>query len=477
MTDQHLLIIDDEEDMIRGLKRVLSYELEGTDVTICANPLEALELIRNHRYDLVLLDIRMPEMDGLDLLTEILKMDNWVTVIMMTAFGSIETAVEAIKRGAYDFVAKPFDIPDLLRMLRKGLERNRLIRENLNLRAKISEKNVFENFGGQSPPLRRLYDTIQALAHTDYTVLIRGQSGTGKELVARAIHGLSKRGTLPLVAVNCPAIPEQLLESELFGHKKGAFTGADTDHVGLFEEANGSSLLLDEIGDLPVLLQTKLLRVLQEQEFRPLGGAKSKKVNVRILASTNQNLEKKILAREFREDLFYRLNVVTVHTPLLREIREDIPPLVDHFSKKFSSELGVPAKRFSPAAMEELMSRKWPGNVRELQNFVRRMLLFCREDEILPVHMHAVEHPREGANGGMETAPRVDAEPESYIQARSRILDRFTRDFVDGLLAKTGGNISKAAKIAGLSRVAMQKILCRMNINSQEYRQREDTPQ
>lgn len=313
MAQQHLLIIDDEVDMLQGLSRVLTLELDTVSVVTATNPVEALKLIGTRTFELILLDIRMPELDGMALLARILETDPNVTVIMMTAYGSIETAVEAIRRGAYDFVTKPFEIPDLLQVLRKGLERGRLIRENLSLRAKVSEQNSFANFVGQTAPMRRLYDTIQALAHTNYTVLIRGQSGTGKELVARAIHDLSKRKSLPFLAVNCPAIPEQLLESELFGHKKGAFTGADTDYVGLFEEADGSTLLLDEIGDIPVTLQTKLLRVLQEQELRPLGGVKSKRINVRILASTNQDLEKKINERTFREDLFYRLNVVTGH--------------------------------------------------------------------------------------------------------------------------------------------------------------------
>jgi len=476
MLKQHLLIIDDEEDMLQGLKRVLSYELDGTDVTVSSNPLEALELIRKHHFDLVLLDIRMPEMDGMEMLSEIRRLDHWVTVIMMTAYGSIETAVEAIKRGAYDFVVKPCDIPDLLRILKKGLERNELIRENLNLRAKINEKSILERFVGQTMPMRRLYDTIQTLAHTDYAVLIRGQSGTGKELVAKAIHNLSKRRSRPLLAVNCPAIPEHLLESELFGHKKGAFTGADSDQVGLFEQADGSSLLLDEIGDLPLSLQTKLLRVLQEQEIRPLGGAKSKKINVRILASTNQNLEKKIRDHQFREDLLYRLNVVTVHTPALHEIREDIPLLVEHLSNKFSTELGIPAKRFSMATMEELMRRTWPGNVRELQNFVRRMLLFCNEEEIHPVHMHTVEHPNSGMERDAAGVSATDVEMKPYMQARQSVLDHFTREYVQDLLSRTGGNISKAAKLAGLSRVAIQKILRRTGIRMEDYRHPKQHP-
>jgi DNA-binding NtrC family response regulator len=476
MDQQHLLIIDDEVDMLQGLSRVLSLELENVSVLTASNPMEALELVGTRTFELILLDIRMPEMNGMDLLARIRETAPDVTVIMMTAYGSIETAVQAIRRGAYDFVTKPFAIPELLRVLRKGLERCRLIRENLNLRAKISEQNFFANFVGQTAPMRRLYDTIQALAHTNYTVLIRGQSGTGKELVARAIHDLSKRKSRPFLAVNCPAIPEQLLESELFGHKKGAFTGADTDYVGLFEEADGSTLLLDEIGDIPVTLQTKLLRVLQEQELRPLGGVKSKRINVRILASTNQDLEKKINERTFREDLFYRLNVVTVRTPTLRDIREDIPLLVDHFSKKFCAELEIPAKRFSPAATEDLMRRNWPGNIRELQNFVRRMLIFCRDEEIETMHIHAVEHPGSSPVQSL-VLQYANMTMEPYIEARNRMLEQFTRSYVQNLLFTTNGNISKAAKTAGLSRVAVQKIMRRMGLHSPDFRTTVLSPQ
>ncbi|MBM9538064.1 sigma-54-dependent transcriptional regulator [Desulfobulbus alkaliphilus] len=477
MHEQSLLIIDDEEDMLEGLKRVLSYELAGVEVVTDANPLHALELIRTQRFDLILLDIRMPQKNGMDLLVDIRLLDPHVTLIMMTAYGNIETAVESIRRGAYDFVTKPFEIADLVRVIKKGLERNQLIRENLNLRAKIGQDSALQHFVGETPPMRRLYETIQTLARTDYTVLIRGQSGTGKELVARALHSLSIRGARPLLAVNCPAIPEHLLESELFGHRKGAFTGADTDHVGLFEEANGSSLLLDEIGDLPVNLQTKLLRVLQEQELRPLGGIKNKKIDVRILASTNQNLERRIAERKFRQDLFYRLNVVTVQTPALSEIREDIPLLVDHLNRKFAGELGIPIKRFSMNALEELKQRQWPGNVRELQNVVRRILLFCQDEVVQSTHLHGLEHP--GMDGRL-AAGHFENEPtgvEPYIQARDRLLEGFTREYVQNLLGLSSGNITRAAQLAGLSRVAMQKILRRTGIDPAVYQhQKEPLP-
>ncbi|MFW6313977.1 MAG: sigma-54-dependent transcriptional regulator, partial [Desulfohalobiaceae bacterium] len=331
MAKQQLLIVDDEQDMLQGLQRLLSFELQDVEVEVSSHSAQALRLLQEQGFDLVLLDIRMPDMDGLELLQRIKQLDPWITVIMMTAYGSIEIAVQSIKQGAYDFISKPFEMQDLLRLLRKGLERSQLIRENLNLRRHLSEKSGFRSLVGQSRPMQKLFEGIRSIAHTDYTVLIRGESGTGKELVARAIHDLSKRGSRSLVTVNCPAIPENLLESELFGHRKGAFTGALQDQKGLFVQAHGSTLLLDEIADIPVSVQTKLLRVLQEQEIRPLGSERQISVDVRILSTTNQDLEQKLQDRSFREDLFYRLNVVSIKTPSLEEVKEDIPLLADHF--------------------------------------------------------------------------------------------------------------------------------------------------
>jgi DNA-binding NtrC family response regulator len=275
---ERLLIVDDEADMLEGLRRVLTLELDGLEISTASQPSHALELVRREPVDVILLDIRMPEMDGLEALEKLLGIDRWLTIVIMTAYGTIETAVDAIKRRAYDFITKPFEKDALLRTLRKGFERNRLIRENMNLRRQVCEHGGFENLVGQSPRMRQLFETIQAIARSHYTVLIRGQSGTGKELVARAIHSFSPRRHRRLITVNCPAIPEHLLESELFGHKKGAFTGAESEQTGLFDEADGNSLLLDEIGDIPVAVQTKLLRVLQEHEIKPLGVNRTHKV-------------------------------------------------------------------------------------------------------------------------------------------------------------------------------------------------------
>jgi len=470
MSKQRLMIIDDEEDMLHGLSRILPQELDRVQVETHFSALRGMEHIRQQPVDVLLLDIRMPEMNGLDVLSAVKEMDPWLTVVMITAYGSIETAVEAIKRGAYDFITKPFEIPDLVRVLNKALERSQLIRENLNLRKKVSESVPFADFVGQSPTMRRLYDGIQALAPTDYSVLIRGESGTGKELAARALHNLSRRSSRRMVAVNCPAIPEHLLESELFGHKKGAFTGADQDHAGMFLEADKSTLLLDEVGDLPVSIQTKMLRALQEGEIRPLGGHKSRKVDVRIISCTNQDLEAKIKSRTFREDLYYRLNVVTLRAPSLSEIQEDIPLLADHFLRAVCRELEMPLKRFSLAAVQAMTHRSWPGNVRELQNFVRRVVLFSPDEEIGLAEIRSAENSLYGANERSEPDSYENKPFEPYLQAKEGLLEKFTGEYVSRLLQHTGGNVTRASEIAGLSRTALQKIMRRQGIRSHDFR-------
>ncbi len=470
MAPDRLLVVDDEVDMLEGLKRLLSYELKGVEVLTASQGRRALSLVRQEPVDLVLLDIRMPEMDGFQLLETLRQEDPWLTVIMMTAFGSIEVAVEAMKHGAYDFISKPFDAEALLRTVRKGLERNRLIRENRTLRLRLGEGVAFQGLVGQSPPMHRLYEGIQAIAGTDYTVLILGESGTGKELVARAIHDLSKRGSRPLVTVNCPAIPEHLLESELFGYKKGAFTGADRNHPGLFQEAHGSTLFLDEIADIPVSIQTKLLRVLQEQEIKPLGANRAHKVDVRILASTNQNIEAKILERSFREDLYYRLNVVIIKTPSLEEIAEDIPLLADHFARLASVELARPAKWFAPEALEELSRRAWPGNARELQNFVRRVVMFSPHEEISAEDVVRVEGPGNAARRLAIPEIRSNEGIITYKPAKERLVHEFTQAYVTEILQKTRGNVSQAAELSGLGRASFQKILRRLGIKPDKYR-------
>jgi DNA-binding NtrC family response regulator len=471
MMVERILIVDDQEDLARGVARTLQRLFPKIKVKVATSGDEALARSEHEAIDLALVDIRMPGMDGLELLSRLRERDHELTVLIMTGHATIETAVDAIKRGAYDFITKPFDRETLRRVVGKALERNRLVRENLDFKRRFCGRESVGGFVGRSEVMQRFYESLQTVAHTDYTVLIRGESGTGKELAARAVHELSGRQERPLVMVNCPAIPENLLESELFGHRRGAFTGADRDHKGLFAEADGGTICLDEIADIPVTVQTKLLRVLQEQEVRPLGATATSIVDVRVIAVTNQDLEAKIAERSFREDLFYRLNVVTLHTPALREIAEDIPLLAEHFAQKACCELKLPEKRLSPATLEMLVNRAWPGNVRQLQNAVRQAVMFSRGEMVVPDDFRFADGSgsavmsRQGSglngNGG---------EGKSYKDAKEEILNTFTGEYVVRLLADTGGNVSRAARQSGLTRAALQKIMRRVGIDPEEFR-------
>lgn len=470
MNKHHLLIVDDEVDMLNGLKRMITKEFPGISVSTAASAKEALLHQEGNDAEIALLDIQMPGMNGLELLDELTTKDPWITVVMMTGFGTIETAVEAIKLGAYDFITKPFDKELLTRTISKALERSRLLRENYNLKQQVCDKQIATEFVGESEQMKRFQSNLQTVARSNYTALIRGESGTGKELAARAIHTLSKRSDKPLVMVNCPAIPEHLLESELFGHTRGAFTGATHDQSGLFADADGGTICLDEVGDIPIGLQAKLLRVLQEQEIKPLGDSRTRKIDVRVIALTNLDLETMIAERQFREDLFYRLNVVTLTTPSLEEIKEDIPALVAHFSKKVACELDLPLKRFDERALTALCHQQWPGNVRELQNVIRRTVMFCPEDVITLEYLRGVEPPQlqAGKNTDMSWA---DGDLEPYKLAKERLVDSFTTEYIHTLLEKTRGNVSQAAEISELSRVALQKIIKRHEINANDFRQ------
>ncbi len=347
MKKPRILIVDDETDMLRLLSRVVGADI-SCEIETVSNAVDALEIFRQRCFDLALVDIRMPGMDGIQLLEQLHLSDPGLTIIMMTAYGAIEIAVDSIKKGAYDFITKPFEQIDLVRLLQKGIERSFLLRENQQLQQRIRRQETFQNFVGTSTPMQKLYDTLQMVSRTDVTVLITGESGTGKNLAARAIHALSSRAGFPYVHVNCPTVPENILESELFGYKKGAFTHATQDKKGLFEEADSGTICLDEIGDIPLSVQTKLLQVLEDKQIKPLGQTKSVQVNVRLIASTNRDLKARLASREFREDLYYRLNVVNLHMPTLRDRREDVPLLVHHFLGRFAAEFNLPLKIVSP---------------------------------------------------------------------------------------------------------------------------------
>lgn len=463
-----VLVVDDEPDMINLIKRRVSVDL-NCDVDTARGGAEAVNLAKKRNYDVGLFDIHMPEMDGLQLLEEMMRLNPWMTVVMMTAYGVVEPAVQSIKKGAYDFITKPFDYDDLLHVLRKALERCHLLRENLNLQRRVREETRFQNLIGTSPAMMKIYDTIQMIAKTDVTVLVTGESGTGKELATRAIHSLSLRSEKPLVVVNCPALPENILESELFGYKKGAFTDARSDKTGLFEEARQGTIYLDEIGDIALPIQTKLLRVLQEKEIKPLGQAQSIPVDVRVIASTNKDLKERIRAGAFREDLYYRLNVLTVHMPPLRERMEDIPLLAEHFLKRYVREFDKPTKTFSPGFLDHLLQRRWEGNVRQLENVIKRAILLSSGDVIEP-------HTIGLGTGSASTSPTApqDSEYPPYKEAKARILGRFHKEYLTQLLRTHQGNVTHAATACGLERQGLQQILRRYGIKAETFRPKPD---
>ncbi len=454
-----MLVVDDEDDFRKGLLRIIGSGLRQVECLDAASGEEALEKLKTKAVAVMLTDLRMPSMSGIELLEKAQALVADLTTVVITAYGTIEDAVRAVKLGAYDFVTKPIEKNALIHVLTKALERHRLLSENRRLQEKIAALGSDHQMIGKSRVMEHLYRRIAAVAPTDYTVLIRGASGTGKEVAARMIHRLSPRAAKPFMSINCPAIPEPLLESELFGYVRGAFTGADRNHKGLFEAAAGGTLLLDEIGDISPNIQAKLLRVLQEREIRPVGSSEKRKIDVRILATTNQDLEKKIAAGTFREDLFYRLNVLELKIPGLEQRKEDIPLLVHHYLQKTCAEMQMPGRNISPDALAFLSEQPWPGNIRQLINFVRRLVVFSEQADIdLPLVRLVASCGHNGGAAGADDLP-------PYKEAKERAMAAFARQYVQTVLAKTGGNISRAARLSGLERVSLQKIIKRLNID------------
>ncbi len=391
-----ILVVDDEESIREFLQIML--KREKMDVELAANGREGLKKFTEGDYDLVISDIQMPELSGLELLTKIKEKNPSALVLMITAFGSTETAVEAMKLGAYDFLTKPFKIDDVKLRIEKALEKRTLVQDNYRLRTEIGEAYQFSNIIGGTPEMMQIFDLIKRISPTGSNVLITGESGTGKELVAKAIHYNSSIANGPFISVNCGAIPENLIESEMFGHKKGAFTGAVADKRGYFEAANGGTLFLDEVGEMPLPMQASLLRAIAEGIFYPVGGTEPVESRVRILAATNRDLEQEIAKKSFREDLYFRLNVIHVRVPSLRERRADIPHLVRAFVEKFSIRFGKNMKTVASDAMAFMEAYAWPGNVRELENVVERMMALETgsglTSEALPEHIREPLKPR-----------------------------------------------------------------------------------
>jgi len=459
-----ILVVDDIPDMLTFLERFMKEELH-VDVSIADNGEKAMEMIAKESFSIVLADIRMPRMNGVELLKRIKEMDHSTLVIMMTAYGSIEDAVESLKLGAYDYITKPFDEERLLHTLKKAFEHYSVIKRSIELEKRVKEKETIEDFVGKSIPIRKLVETIKVLAKTDLTVLITGETGTGKDLAARMIHALSNRAIRPFVPVNCPTIPENILESELFGYKKGAFTGATQDKKGLFGTANGGTLLLDEIGDLSTMLQAKLLRVLEEKEIKPLGDTRTYRIDVRVIASTNQNLKEKIASFQFREDLYHRLNVVSITTPSLKEIPEDIPLIANHFLSLYCSDLNTPQKKFSEDTLKMLISRRWSGNVRELQNEIRRAVIFSKGGIITHQDFQYDFKNLPCPEDVIDSLSKL-----TYKEARRGLLERFNVKYIAELLNEHSGNVSLAARKAGLERQSLQHLMRKYGINPEEFR-------
>ena len=448
---KRILVVEDEEK----LRRVLELQLAsaGFDVDKAATAEEGLKVV--DRADLVLTDLKLPKMDGLELLALIRRQNALVPVIVMTAFGSVETAVGAMKAGATDFLLKPFSLDHLMQVIGKALEVRALRDENRELKEQLGRRYEFDNIIGRSEAMQEIFATIERVGPTRATVLLAGESGVGKDLIARAIHFHSPRRDRPLVKINCSAIPENLMESELFGYEKGAFTGAQAAKPGKFEQADTGTVFLDEIGDVPANIQVKLLRILQEREFERLGSNTTRHIDVRVVAATNQDLRAALEQGTFREDLYYRLNVVPLNIPPLRERKQDIPFLANHFVRKLAPDTGCRVERITDAAMDKLMAYHWPGNVRELENVIERSLVMAVGTEL------------DAGDIKLENAPRPRREAnDAHFLPEGMTLDQYEQEIIREALRRADGNKSQAARMLGLTRNALRYRLTQMGLEA-----------
>ncbi|THB80290.1 MAG: sigma-54-dependent Fis family transcriptional regulator [Desulfobacteraceae bacterium] len=458
-----VLVIDDDVDFLKGLVRNLKKQFVDTEILHRSAAEQAVELLAQKEIGVMLTDLRMPGMSGHELLQKALEINPRICAIMITGHATIESAVKALKIGAWDFITKPVEREALYHTVEKALEHYALARENKRLQSLVDRLKRDASVQWESLAMKQLQEKISAIAATDYTVLITGESGSGKEYIANTIHRMSKRSDASCHALNCPAIPEQLLESELFGHVKGAFTGADRSREGFFMAANHGTLILDEIGDISPAIQAKLLKFLQDKEVKPVGSSNSRTADVRIIALTNQDLEKKITDNQFRSDLFYRLNVLSLHVPPLRERKEDIPVLTREFLMITCKEMDFEPVEIQPAVLSYLAAQPWPGNVRELLNFVRRLVVFSNGQTI-----------DMGLVGLIEQKPgSPESQPEGvtlYKDAKKKALDLFSERYLTSLFEHTRGNISKASRISGLERASIQKIIRRLGMDMSLFR-------
>ena len=455
MTSGKVLVVDDDRNLLELLRMRL--ESANYEVVTAPNEEDAIKAVKSQVVDLSIVDLQLAHQDGISLMEEFHLILPDLPVIILTAYGSIESAVESMKRGAYSYLTKPFDPQDLLFQIERALENRRLTVEIERLKGLLEERYDFANIVAKSEKMRRVLEMVSQIAKTDSTVYIHGESGTGKELIAKAIHLASERKNKQYVAINCAALPETLMESELFGHEKGAFTGAVRSTKGLFAQAHEGTLFLDEIGDMPLSIQAKLLRALQERQFYPIGSEKTIEVNVRVIVATQKDLESHVEQGLFREDLFYRIHVIPINIPPLRERKEDIPPLVEHFLKKFSRQMKKEVKNLTPQAMQKLMLYEWPGNVRELENTIEYAAAITKqdvitEDFILPTKVPELQEPLK---------PLKDSR------------NNFEKGYLVHLLKLCEGNVSKAAKLAGKYRADFYELLKKHGIKIEDFKKKE----
>ena len=439
-----ILIVEDDINTLNGLADILTEE--NFEVSKAKNAKQALGSVRKHFFNVILMDYLLPDQDGLELSKTILQEQLETKIIMMTAFGTVKNAVNAMKLGIYDYLTKPVDLDELLIIIRRAIKEQNLISENVALKSKLTQIYRFENIIGVSGKMQEVFQKVIKVANTDATVLLRGESGTGKELIARAVHFQSHRKEKPLVEINCASIPENLLESELFGHEKGAFTGAYKMKKGRFEIAHQGTIFLDEIGDLPLGLQAKLLRVLQERTFARVGGVENIEVDVRLIAATNSDLEKIIEEKKFREDLYYRLNVVPIFIPPLRERVEDIGVLTDHFIQKYSEKNKRKLVGINDSARHLLMNYEWPGNIRELENAIENAIIMCEKDIIEPKDLPGYLQASEKSKKDIE----ITVNQSNHLGFKER-LELYEKEIIRQALEETNGNKTKAAKKLGFT--------------------------
>lgn len=458
MSGQHnVLVVDDEPGMREFLEIMLGKE--GYSVKIASNGEEAIQKIQNEAFDLALVDIQMPGLNGIDVLRSAKETTPDTTIIMITAFASHETAIEAMKLGAYDYITKPFKIDEIKLVISKSLERKNLVTENTRLKKELENKYGFQNIIGSSVSIKQIFSLINRVSELKVSVLITGESGTGKELVARAIHYSGNRKEGPFIPVNCAAIPETLIESEFFGHSKGAFTGATRDTKGLFEEADGGTIFLDEIGDLPQHLQVKLLRVLEEKKVRPLGKTEPVNIDVRVISATNRKLEQEIAEGKFREDLFYRLNVIKIEIPPLRERKEDIPPIAIHFVEKYADEMEKNIKSISSEALEELEKYSFPGNVRELENIIARCVALETSEVIRKESLPKLTTD----NDYIDLSDTINA-----YDSIDSVLGDVEKQIIENALKTTRGNKTEAAERLGITLRSLRYRLAKHRIYDEQ---------